>query len=242
MINPTQIILSCRVCGFLHRSQCFRVFNFLNVFGSCHDKFKVVSSSRSSSCFDSCRFSREIYVSIPPSRKVPMPLAPSTAAKTKKEKETTWNITNNKYTTENNQEVSSTSQQSFSAAERQNPPCDICMLQRERRHVDCVQNSECKGEVAICVWERCLSASDLRRDADEDEVCLPSTAATKEPGTENQNKTNRNNKVASSTTQQSFSAAEWKTPWPFHVTARATPCRMCAEQRVQERSLEDAWP
>ena len=52
---------------------------------------------------------------------------------------------------------------------------------------------------------RSLSASDLRRDAEEDEVCLPSTAATKEPETENKK---GNNKDASSTTQQSFRAAE----------------------------------
>ena len=32
---------------------------------------------------------------------------------------------------------------------------------------------------------RSLSASDLRRDAEEDKVCLPSTAATKERATEN---------------------------------------------------------
>ena len=31
-----------------------------------------------------------------------------------------------------------------------------------------------------------LFASDLRRDAEEDEVCLPSAAATKEPETEHQ--------------------------------------------------------
>ena len=83
---------------------------------------------------------------------------------------------------------------------------------------------------------RSLSASDLRRDAEEDEACLPSTAATQEPQRENKKK--ENNQDASSITQQYLSAAEGKNPSPFYVATRATPCRMRAEQRVQEKSQQ----
>ena len=177
-------------------------------------------------------------VSIPPSRKVPMPRAPSTAAikkRKKKQAETepskdTRKQLRSKFiqptssllallsdripqpkkkkrnnlkekkpkTQENNSEVSSSSQQSLSAAERQNPPSDICILQRERRARPLRAEQRVQGRSRDLLRERCLSARDLRRDADEDEVCLPSTAATQRTWDRKPpKKKKRNNKVAS---------------------------------------------
>ena len=106
--------------------------------------------------FRPCRFSRESYVSIPPSRQVPMPRAPSTAAKSKvKKKKKKQPVQQKQPKTQKRKQLRSKFNQpavSFSAAERQKiPPLTFARCNSSDAHVDCVQKSECKGEVAICV-------------------------------------------------------------------------------------------
>ena len=133
--------------------------------------------------------------SIPPSRKVPMPRAPSTAATKKRKKEPETEQTKRWKTTK--KEVQPASSLLALLSDRILPLTILCCNASDATSTACrTPTAREKGDLRV----RCL-----RRDADEDEVCLPSTAATKEPETEKQK---NNNEVTSSTTQQSFSAAE----------------------------------
>ena len=122
---------------------------------------------------------RELYDSIPPSRKVPMPLAPSTAA-----------FKCQKIRKRNNLKTEQTQHQKTTEKPVQGATSFLALLERHRIP-PCLTWLRCNASDATSTaWRRarvqgrsrdlrarCLSASDLRRDADEDEVCLPLTAA-----------------------------------------------------------------
>ena len=96
---------------------------------------------------------------------------------------------------ENNPEASASSQQSVSAAETKSTS-GLLMLQRERRHFECVQNSECKREVAICVYEISVCAATRKKTK-----CV--SRRRPQPKNVPQKTKEGNNKDASATTQHS---------------------------------------
>ena len=139
---------------------------------------------------------------------------------------------------EDNPEASASSQQSFSAAESKSTS-GLLMLQRERRHFECVQNSECKTEVAICVSAMSVCERPAPRRGRRQSVSRRRSQP-KNVATETKEGTNKD---GSSTIQQSCQRCWVKDPLTFlSSSASDTMSNVVQEQRVHERSLNKSWP
>ena len=106
------------------------------------------------------------------------------------------------------------------------------MLQRERRHFECVQNSECKREVAICVYEISVCAATRKK-----RKCV--SRRPPQPKNVPQKTKEGNNKDASATTQHSGQRCRVKDPLTFACcSASNIMSNACRTASAREKSRQ----